>query len=61
MPLNSFKRFFKSNLQDETSYIAFHFPLPRFASYCNCDPIYAMRGSLSLYEDELARRYDREV
>lgn len=61
MPLNSVKSFFERNLQGKTSYIALYFPLPPFACYCNLDPIYAMRGSLCLYEDELARRCDQEV
>lgn len=61
MPLNSFKHFFESNLQGETSYITLHFPLPPFACYCNFDPNYPMRGSLSLYKDDLARRCDQEV
>lgn len=61
MPLNSFDLVFGSNLQGETSYITLYFPLPPSACFYNFDPIYAMRGSISLYEDDSAKRCNQEL
>lgn len=50
--------FFKCNVHCDSIYITVPFILLLFACHCHFDPTHAMRGTLCLYEDDPAGRYD---